>query len=268
MMSSDGGTSSISETELKKIQKAIYECHSNLEENTTLVALFGPFSSKYTTFDVDSVDSSLNEVADKDATDILHNYATETIVREEDTLETQERDLLSNVRENLRDLGYNAFVAGSVPPFRGEDWDDEHEQWQEYLDDEDLIQEWTYINQSYQYSRLADIVVFVFTYFGNPVGVTYELADITRGAVTNQRDEILEKSLIYYQHDDQFEDEIRMQLPNLDSRTIDYFDTSIQDGPKYLSAMVQHVEEEYGFRMSRFTDVEDLTFDIYEAISE
>ncbi|KAA9406710.1 hypothetical protein Har1131_07820 [Haloarcula sp. CBA1131] len=155
-------------------------------------------------------------------------------------IENEIRDFLADVVEELqKEYGFNAFLAGSVPPFKRESkrsakWEDSVFPQSELIDPD-----FNYIQQSRTYARVGDVSIFIFRYLGNPVGTTYEIADIFKGDDNG----IVENSVLYYQSDPEREGDLERKFGEF-SGWGNY--DSNPSKPHYLSAMVTEMSDQYG----------------------
>ncbi|SFS92667.1 DUF7509 family protein [Halostagnicola kamekurae] len=247
----------ISNEKIKSTRDAIIERNDHLEYSNIPVAVFGPFSSKFNPYDGTAIEKSLDDSISNSG-DVAYEFLEENVgsAGEDNNPKTGsqaqvENEFLNEVKNGLRDKGVNAFVASDVPPFS--DQENTIEDWEDYFDDAQLG-EWDYVTQSYIYSKIANINIFVFRYLGNPVGVTYEIADIFRGARSDDQPEILEQSLLWFES--RIDEEIRANK-KYTSRSEEEIRQHLSDssGPHYLSAMLEHVTTDQNSDFEPASDV-------------
>lgn len=227
--------------ELQEIRKAIIKKRDHLEYNDILVSLFGPFSSKYHVLDHKAIEKAC-QTSDLPSDKVAKQFIAESIIDryDPDSIAGSESEFLTWVKDELQSNGVNAFVASEIPPFGPKN--DNQQNWSGHLEEDILKKKWNYVRQSFYYSLISNINVFIFRYWGNPVGVTFEFADVLRGRPSYIEDDA--KSLVFFELKPQDETEVCGNYEDDDRKRVEYYCSN--DGmPGYLSAMIVHALNEY-----------------------
>lgn len=237
--------------DLRQIRQSVIEKRNHLERNEVLVALFGPFSSKYEIHDVLTVEKITNKKDDGGNGQIPKEFLKESChhySNDPTSIGEKESTFISDLKSELRKEGVNAFVASKIPPFGDSDFNQE---WREYVDNELIEEDWNYIKQSYLYALMANINVFSFRYFGNPVGVTYEIADTMRGIGFEP-----EQCIAFFESDLRREENLYQKYTKLSEDRIE--ERLEHQYPNYLSSMLEHLPREHSIWWEHFEDIDKI----------
>jgi hypothetical protein len=244
----------VSEEIAEEVRDAMIEYHSDLDYSDTIVSIFGPFSHKYHIMDVGHIEESVKDLTNP--SEVIDEYSSLANA-------IQHREVLNRIKDQLQEYEINAYTALDAPPFdKSRKSDETINKWTDTTLSESLLfQDMNYIQQSRLLAKASDHTIFLFKYQGNPVGTTFEVADILREMGESEK-----RCSLFFELNTTKENRLIQKYNNIEvwDDTTAETENAHLERPQYLSAMMEHIVPQYDIKWRSYTEVSSITKRIAE----